>query len=64
MTKSIGVTLERCATWRIAGAALVGVIGWAAGLAWRQAQLAGLDLLDSRGWYTPGEAAVLFDALD
>ncbi len=35
-----------------------------AGLAWRQARLAGLDLLDSRGWYTPAEAAALFDALD
>ncbi|MCY3958277.1 MAG: hypothetical protein OXG65_08285 [Chloroflexi bacterium] len=35
-----------------------------AGLAWRQARLAGLDLLDSRGWYTPADAAALFDALD
>ena len=35
-----------------------------AGLAWRQARLAELDLLDSRGWYTPAEAAALFDALD
>ncbi len=35
-----------------------------AGLAWRQARLGGLDLLDSRGWYTPEEAAALFDALD
>jgi len=34
------------------------------GLAWHQARLAGLDLLDSRGWYTPDEAAALFDALD
>ena len=25
---------------------------------------AGLDLLDGRGWYTPGEAAALFDAPD
>jgi len=35
-----------------------------AGLAWRTARLGRLDLLDGRGWYTPGEAAALFDALD
>ena len=45
-------------------AALIGVVGCVAGLAWRQARLGGLDLLDGRGWYTPGEAAALFDALD
>lgn len=56
--------MERWATRRIAVAALVGVFGCVAGLAWRQARLAGLDLLDSRGWYTPEEAAALFDALD
>ncbi|MYB77639.1 MAG: hypothetical protein F4X83_11225 [Chloroflexi bacterium] len=61
---SIGATVERCATWRIAVAALVGVVACVVGLAWRQARLAGLDLLDSRGWYTPREAAALFDALD
>ena len=64
MALSIGVTVERCATWRIAVAALAGVLGCVAGLVWRHARLAGLDLLDSRGWYTPGEAAALFDALD
>ena len=64
MALSIGVTVERCATWRIAGAAFVGVVGCVAGLAWRRARLAGLDLLDGRGWYTPEEAAALFDALD
>jgi len=64
MAFSIGVTLERYATWRIAVAALVGVVGCVGGLAWRQTRLAGLDLLDSRGWYTPDDAAALFDALD
>ncbi len=44
--------------------ASVGVVGCVAGLVWRNARLAGLDLLDSRGWYTPAEAAALFDALD
>ena len=64
MALSIGEKVERCATWRVVVAALVGVVGCSGGLAWRQARLAGLDLLDSRGWYTPGEAAALFDALD
>ncbi|MYF83520.1 MAG: hypothetical protein F4176_05145 [Acidimicrobiia bacterium] len=48
----------------MAVAASVGVVGCVGGLAWRQARLAGLDLLDSRGWYTPDEAAALLDALD
>ena len=60
----IGATVERWATRRIAVAALVGVVACVAGLAWRQARLAGLDLLDSRGWYTPADAAALFNALD
>ena len=64
LASSIGTAVERCATWRIAVTALVGVVGCVGGLAWRQARLAGLDLLDSRGWYTPDEAAALFDALD
>ena len=64
LASSIGVAVERCATWRVAVAASVGVVGCVGGLAWRQARLAGLDLLDSRGWYTPDEAAALFDALD
>ena len=64
LVSSIGTAVERCATWRIAVAASVGVVGCVGGLAWRQARLAGLDLLDSRVWYTPDEAAALFDALD
>ena len=60
----MGRMVERFATWRMTVAAFVGVVGCVAGLAWRQARLGGLDLLDGRGWYTPGEAAALFDALD
>ena len=58
------MSVERCATWRVVVAALVGAIACVAGLVWRQARLAGLELLDSRAWYTPEEAADLFDALD
>ena len=64
MALSIGAAVERWATRRTTVAALVGVVGCVAGLAWRQSRLAGLDLLDGRGWYTPEEAAALFDALD
>ncbi|MDE0231246.1 MAG: hypothetical protein OXI56_06335 [bacterium] len=55
---------KRWATWRTAAAASVGVAACVAGLVWRHSRLAGLELLDSRGWYTPDEAAALFDALD
>ena len=64
MATSIRATLERWATRRVAATALAGVVACVAGLAWRQHRLGGLELLDSRGWYTPGEAAALFDALD
>ena len=65
MTLSIRATVQRWATsWRTVVAALVGVVGCVGGLAWRDARLGGLDLLDGRGWYTPAEAAALFEALD
>lgn len=56
--------LERCASLRVGLAALAGMVACVAGLVWRQDRLGGLDLLDSRGWYTPDEVAALFDALD
>ena len=64
MTAAIRAALERCATRRVTGAALAVVVACVAGLVWRQDRLGGLELLDSRGWYTPAEAAALFDALD
>ncbi len=39
-------------------------IACVAGLAWLHGRLGGLATLDARGWYTPDEAAALFDALD
>ncbi len=56
--------LERCASLRVGLAALAVAVACLAGLVWRQSRLGGLQLLDSRGWYTPAEAAALFDALD
>ena len=35
-----------------------------AGFQWRDARLGGLELLDTRPWYTPEQAAALFGALD
>ena len=64
MATSIRAALKRRAARRVAAAALAGVVACVAGLVWRQHRLGGLELLDSRGWYTPGEAAALFDALD
>jgi len=64
MTASIRAALERWATRRVALAALAVAAACIAGLAWRQDRLGGLELLDSRSWYTPGEAAALFEALD
>ena len=64
MAISIRAALERWATRRVAAAALAGVVACVAGLVWRQDRLGGLDLLDSRGWYAPGEAAALFDDFD
>lgn len=56
--------LARCATRRVGLGALAGVVACVAGLVWRHDRLGGLALLDARGWYTPQEAAALFDALD
>ena len=64
MATSIRWVLKRHATRRAAAVSLAGVAACVAGLVWRQHRLGGLELLDSRGWYTPGEAAALFDALD
>ena len=64
LATSIRRILKRCANWRAAAASLAGVVACVAGLVWRQNRLGGLELLDSRGWYTPEEAAALFDALD
>ena len=64
ITSSIRAALERWASGRVALAALAGIGVALAGLAWRRARLGSLELLDSRGWYTPAEAAALFDALD
>jgi len=64
MAASIRAILSRYATRRVVLAALAGFVACVGGLAWRQDRLGGLRLLDVRGWYTPAEAAMLFEALD
>ncbi len=64
MAVSIRAVLERWATRRVVLVALAGVAACVAGLLWRQDRLGGLPLLDSRTWYTPADAAALFEALD
>ena len=64
MAFSLARTVERFATRPVMLAALAGVALCVAGLAWRRARLSGETLLDERGWYTPGSAAALFEALD
>ena len=64
MTASIRTALERWATPRAAFAALAVAGACIAGLVWREDRLGGFELLDGRGWYTPAEAAALFDALN
>ena len=64
MTVSIHAMLKRWATRRVVLAALAVAAACIAGLIWRRDRLGGLELLDSRVSYTPGEAAALFEALD
>ena len=56
--------LRQLSTRRVALPALLGMLLCLAGLWWRRERLGGLELLDSRQWYTPEQAAALFEALD
>jgi len=63
VVSSISRAVQRCANWPVVLAALVGLAGCVAGLAWRRSRLEGMEL-DTEGWYTPEEAAALLDALE
>ena len=56
--------LRQLSTRRVALPALLGMLLCFAGLWWRRERLGGLELLDARQWYTPEQAAALFEALD
>ena len=56
--------LQRFATRRIVILAMLAALLCVAGFRWRDARFGGLELLDTRQWYTPEQAAALFGALD
>lgn len=56
--------LQRLTTRRVVIPTLLAALLCVAGFEWRDARLNGLELLDTRQWYTPDEAADLFGALD
>ena len=56
--------LQRLATRRVVIPTVLVALLCMAGFQWRDARLGGLELLDTRQWYTPEQAAALFGALD
>ncbi len=56
--------LQRLATRRVVIPTMLVALFCVAGFEWRGARLDGLELLDTRQWYTPEQAASLFGALD
>ena len=60
----IRLVLQRLATRRVVIPMMLAALLCLAAFQWRDARLGGLELLDTRQWYTPEEAAALFGALD
>ena len=60
----IGPVLQRLATRRVVIPTVLAALLCLAGFQWRDARLGDLELLDTRQWYTPEQAAALFGALD
>ncbi len=56
--------LQRLATLRVAALTVLAALLCLAGFQWREARLGGLELLDTRQWYTSEQADALFGALD
>lgn len=56
--------LQRLATRRVVVPTVLVTLLCVAGFEWRDARLGCLELLDTRQWYTPEQAADLFGALD
>ena len=56
--------LERLATRPVVILTMLAALLCLAGFQWRDARLGGLELLDTRQWYSPEQAAALFGALD
>ncbi len=64
MRDGIRPVLQRLATRRVVIPAVLAALLCLAAFQWRDARLGGLELLDTRQWYTPEQAAALFGALD
>ena len=64
MRGAIRPVLQRLATRRVVVPAVLAALLCVAAFQWRDARLGGLELLDTRQWYTPEQAAALFGALD
>ena len=56
--------MQRLATWPVAILAALAAVLCQVGFRWRLDRLGGINLLDTRQWYTPEQAAALFEALD
>ena len=56
--------LQRLATRPVVILAVLAAVLCLAGFQWREARLGDLELLDTRLWYTPEQAAAVFGALD
>ena len=64
MRDGIRPVLQRLATRRAVIPAALAALFCVLVFQWRDARLGGLELLDTRQWYTPEQAAALFAALD
>ena len=64
MRDGIRTVLERLAARRVVVPTVLAALFCLAAFQWRDARLGGLELLDTRQWYTPEQAAALFAALD
>ena len=63
-TAGFALVLERLSTRRVVIPTLLTALLCVAAFQWRDARLGGLELLDTRQWYTPEQAVALFGALD
>ena len=64
MHDGIRPVLQRLATRRVVILTALAALLCLSAFQWRDARLGDLELLDTRQWYTPEQAAALFGALD
>ena len=64
MRNGIRPLLQQLATRRVVLPTVLAALLCVTAFEWRDARLGGLELLDTRQWYTPEQADALFGALD